>query len=125
LTYLFLLIAVINALSDTSYVWILLCQCHLQTHCYSDAEHCAREAITVIQKQAVGENVWSLLLNNLVKSLSLQNEEEKLREAVDKCIMVRQIFVCNIKSFIYLIDGCWNAICCSVHKTVDCFGLNT
>jgi hypothetical protein len=58
-----------------------------------------------IQKQAVGENVQSLLLSILVKSLSLQNEEEKLREAVDKCIKVRQTFVFNIKSFIYLIDG--------------------
>lgn len=59
-----------------------------------------------IQKQAVGENVQSLLLNILVKSLSMQNEEEKLREAVEKSITVRQIFVCNIKSFIYLIGGC-------------------
>jgi len=62
--------------------------------------------MTAIQKQAVGENVQSLLLNILVKSLSLQNEEEKLREAVDKCVTVRQIFVCNMKSFMYLIDGC-------------------
>jgi len=62
--------------------------------------------MTTIQKQAVDENVQNLLLNVLVKSLSLQNEEEKLREAVDKCIMVRQIFVCNMKCFTYLIDGC-------------------
>jgi len=59
-----------------------------------------------IQKQAVDENVQSLLLSLLVKSLSLQNEEEKLKEAVDKCIKVRQTFVCNIKSFIYLMAGC-------------------
>jgi hypothetical protein len=51
-----------------------------------------------IQKQAVDENVQSLLLSILVKSLSLQNEEEKLKEAVDICIKVRQTFVCNIKS---------------------------
>jgi len=62
--------------------------------------------MTTIQKQAVDENVQNLLLNVLVKSLSLQNEEEKLRETVDKCITVRQIFVCNMKCFIYLIDGC-------------------
>jgi hypothetical protein len=58
-----------------------------------------------IQKQAVDENVQNLLLTILVKSLSLQNEEEKLREAVDTCVKVRQTFVYNIKSFVYLIDG--------------------
>lgn len=79
---------VIDALSDTSYVWILLCQCHLQTHCYSDAEHCAREAMKTNQKQAVDEKVQNLLLTFLVKSLSLQNEEEKLREAVDTCVKI-------------------------------------
>jgi hypothetical protein len=44
--------------------------------------------MNTIQKQAVDENVQNLLLSILVKSLSLQNEEEKLREAVDKCIQV-------------------------------------
>jgi hypothetical protein len=52
--------------------------------------------VKTIQKQVVDENVQSLLLGILVKSLSMQNEEEKLREAVDKCIKVRQTFLCNI-----------------------------
>ena len=89
---LFVLIAVIDALSDTSYVWIMLCQCHLQIHCYGYAEHCAREAMKIIQKQSVDENIKDLLLSILVKSLSLQDEEEKLKEAVYRYNKVRQTF---------------------------------
>ena len=70
----------------------MLCQCHLQIHCYGDAEHCAREAMKIIQKQSVDENIKDLLLSILVKSLSLQDEEEKLKEAVDRCNKVRQTF---------------------------------
>jgi hypothetical protein len=73
------------------------------------------------QKQAVDEKVQNLLLTFLVKSLSLQNEEEKLREAVDTCVKVRQTFMCNIKSFIYLIY----TIYCSMHEAVDCICQNT
>jgi len=45
----------------------------------------------MVKKKAVDENLQNLLLIILVKSLSLQNEEEKLREAVDKCTKVRQV----------------------------------
>jgi hypothetical protein len=86
----FLLIAVIGALSQSSCVWVLLCQCYLHTHRYSDAEHCAKEALKIIAKDTVGENLQNLVLTFLVKSLSYQNEEEKLREAVEKCTKVTQ-----------------------------------
>jgi hypothetical protein len=85
----FLLFSVIGAISQSSYVWMLLCQCYLHTHRYSDAEHCAKEALKIIMKETFDENLQNLVLTFLVKSLSLQNEEEKLREAVEKCTKVR------------------------------------
>jgi hypothetical protein len=85
----FLLFSVIGAISQSSYVWMLLCQCYLHTHRYSDAEHCANEALKSIIKETVHEKLQNLVLTFLVKSLSLQNEEEKLRGAVEKCTEVR------------------------------------
>jgi hypothetical protein len=41
-------------------------------------------------KNTVDENLQNLVLTLLVKSLSLQNEEKKLREAVEKCTEVSQ-----------------------------------
>ncbi|KAJ9592014.1 hypothetical protein L9F63_001453, partial [Diploptera punctata] len=79
---------VVGALSQSCYVWILLCRCYLFMHCCADAEYCAKEALRIIKKQDVDEHLQNFVLALLVKSLSLQMDEEKLKEAVNGCVKI-------------------------------------
>ena len=80
---------VVKCLSYSCYVWILLCRCYLYMHCCADAEHCAREALQIISKEDLHENLENFVLALLVKSLSLQAEEDKLKDAISECLKVR------------------------------------
>ncbi|XP_069681678.1 tetratricopeptide repeat protein 37 [Periplaneta americana] len=79
---------VIGALSQSCHAWILLCRCYLSTQCYIDAEHCVREALKVMSKQAADDGLRTLLLILLVRSLSFQDEEDKLKETVNTCTKI-------------------------------------
>ena len=87
----FVSIPVVGVLSQSCYVWILLCQCYLYIHCYADAEHCAKEALQIITKQDEVEHLQNFVFVLLVKSLSLQIEDEKLKETVTQCVKVRTL----------------------------------
>ncbi|GLH08653.1 Tetratricopeptide repeat protein 37 [Gryllus bimaculatus] len=80
-----LLKQVLSVMPTSYYIWALLCQCYSSIYCYVDSEHCASEALRLMDNQNISNSSLHSVVNIvLIRSLSYQSDPSKLLRAVDK-----------------------------------------